>query len=111
MKKTVPIEATAALMCDYASDYYYIRHIFNALREHKELLASADYKRLYDEAIDYLFRHAVECCGWNKDEATQGYDAIEFLADLDNSHANKYTEKYSVATVDSFLAQRRKIWS
>ena len=111
MKKAdiVPIELTAASMKHLGSDYYYIRHIFNALREHKELLEQPDYKRLYNEAQDFLFRHAVRSCGWEKDKREWAYSWIEFLADLNNSRDN--TEKYSVETVDSFLAERRKIWN
>lgn len=64
----------------------------------------------YDEAQDFLFRHAVESCGWDKDRREWGYDWIEFLADINNSH-DKNNEKYSIEAVDSFLAERRKIWS
>lgn len=106
----VPIELTAASMKHFGSDYYYIRHIFNALREHKELLEQADYKRLYNEAKDFLFRHAVRSCGWEKDKREWGYNWIEFLADLNNSRDGN-TEKYSIKTVDSFLSERRKIWN
>ena len=112
MTKTdiIPIELTADSIEHFGSDYYYIRHIFNALREHKELLESPDYKRLYEEAQDFLFRHAVESCGWNKNKREWGYEWIEFLADLNNSHDDN-NEKYSIETVDSFLAERRKIWN
>ena len=111
MKKAdiVPIELTADSIEHSGSNYYHIRHIFNALRDHKELLEQPDYKRLYDEAQDFLFRHAVEFCGWNKDRREWGYDWIEFLADLNNSHDNN--EKYSIEAVDAFLAQRKKIWN
>ena len=106
----VPIEITADSMEHLGSDCYHIRHIFNALREHKELLDQPDYKRLYDEALDFLFRHAVECCGWSKDRREWGYGWLEFLADLNNSHDDN-TKKYSKEAVDSFLAERRKNWN
>lgn len=106
----IPIELTADTIEHLGSDYYYIRHIFSVLRENKELLENPDYQRLYDEAKDFLFRHAVESCGWNKDKRDWGYEWIEFLADLSNSHEDN-TEKYSIETVDSFLAERRKIWN
>ena len=106
---TTPIEITANSIEHLGSNYYYIRHIFNALREHKELLEKPDYQRLYDEAIDFLFRHAVKSCGWSKRKRKWGYSYIELLADLNNSHDN--AEKYSVEAVDLLLAERRKIWS
>ena len=106
----IPIEITAASIEHLGSDFYYIRHVFNALREHKELLEHPDYKRLYDEAQDFLFRHAVEFSDWKKDKREWGYDFIEFLADLSNSHDDN-SEKYSIETVDFFVAERRKIWN
>ena len=111
MKKAtlIPIERTADTMTHLGSNYYYIRHIFNALREHKEILQNSDYKRLYDEAIDYLFRHAVEHCGWSKSERNRAYEYIELLSDLSNSHND--TEKYSIENVDAFLTERRTVWS
>ena len=42
----IPIELTADSIEHLGSDYYHIRHIFNALREHKDLLEKLDYKRL-----------------------------------------------------------------
>ena len=112
MKKAdmIPIEVTADSTEHLGSAFYHIRHIFNALREHKELLEQPDYKRLYDEALDFLFRHAVEFCGWKKDKRERGYGWIELLADLNNSHDDN-SKKYSIETVDSFLAERRKIWN
>ena len=106
----VPIEHTARETEHLGSTYYHIRHIFNALRERKELLAQPDYKRLYDEAEDFLFRHAVESGGWSKDKREWGYGWIEFLADLNNSHDDN-SKKYSLETVDNFLAERRKDWN
>ena len=111
MKKatSIPIEHTADTVTHLGSNYYYIRHIFNALREHRELLQNFDYQRLYDEAIDYLFRHAIKFSGWSEEERERGYEYIELLSDLSNSHNT--TEKYSIETLDFFLAERRKVWS
>ncbi|MBE6549847.1 MAG: hypothetical protein E7670_05410 [Ruminococcaceae bacterium] len=108
-KDIIPIEASATLMHHSRSDKYYIRHIFNALREHKELLESPDYKRLYDEAIDFLFRENTEHNVWKKDRREWGYGWIEFLADLQNS--DDTCEKFSMETVNAFLAERQKIWN
>ena len=107
--KNILIEHTASLVEHLGSDYYCVRHIFNFLREHRELLKNADYKRLYDEAIDYLFRRAVEFSDWEEEKREWGYNMLELLADLSNSKGD--TEKYSKETVDSFLAERRKIWN
>ncbi len=62
MAKTdmIPIEHTADEIKHLGSNHYHIRHIFNALREHKDLLEHPDYKRLYDEAQDFLFRHQIK---------------------------------------------------
>ena len=108
--KIEPIEITADKMEHLGSEYYYIRHIFNALREHKELLEQPDYQRLYDEALDFLFRHAVLVNGWNKNNRQWGYSWLEFISDLESSHEDP-SEKYTVEAVDSFLAERRKIWN
>ena len=112
MKKGwTPIENSAVSIVHVGSDYYYIRHIFNALREHNELLEAPDYKRLYDEAIDYLFRHAVEHSGWSEGKREWGYGWLEFFSDLENSHAESDEYKYSVETVNCLLEERRKIWN
>ena len=66
-------------------------------------------KDLYDEAQDFLFRHSVESCGWDKHDKKWFYHWIEFLADLNNSHDDN-AQKYSIVTVDSFLNERRKTW-
>lgn len=107
----IPIEVTASAIKHLGSNQYYIRHIFNALREHKELLDSPDYKRLYDEALDFLFRHTIElgACS-DTSEREEAYGWLEFLADLNNTHDDS-RDKFSIETVDFFLAQRRKIWN
>ncbi len=77
-----------------------------------ELLHLPDYQRLYDEALDFLFRQAVKSVGWDAGRREWGYGWLEFLADLDNKHAEKFnTEKFPIETVDSFLAARRKAWN
>ncbi len=106
----IPIELTADSIEHLGSTFYHIRCIFNVLREHQELLEQPDYKRLYNEAIDFLFRHAVKSCGWDKNKREWGYHWLELLADLNNSHYDN-TKKYTIETVDSFLAERRKIWN
>lgn len=110
-KHIPPIEYSALLLRQSTNEFYYIRHIFNALRDHREYLALPDYKRLYEEALDYLFRHAVKYCGWSEDKWEWGCDWIEFYADLDNRYAeNEHIEKYSIQTVDALLESRKKLW-
>nr|MBE6545043.1 hypothetical protein [Oscillospiraceae bacterium] len=109
-KTAIPIEASAELIHKPSSNYYFIRHIFYALREHSELLLHSDYIRLYDEAKDYLFRYAVKHCDWNKDEREWGYEQLDFLADLFIKY-DKLGDKLSIDTIDSFLAERRKAWA
>lgn len=105
----VPIEITTKSIKHLGSEYYYIRHIFNALRENKDLLEIPDYKRLYDEAHDFLFRYIVKECGWDENKREAGYFYLEFLADLNNSDDDE--EKYSMETVNYLLEKRRKIWN
>jgi len=107
----ISIEESAALMPHSGSDFYYIRHIFNALRENKELLDDPDYKRLYDEAIDYLFRHAVIYNGWDADKREWDYGWLEFISYLETTYSESEAHKYSVETVNAFLEERRKIWN
>ena len=111
MKKTkiIPIERTAEKTKHSGSTHFHIRHIFEALREHQDLLEDPDYKRLYDEAQDYLFRLMVKSSGWSKKRRDSAYSFLELLSDLNNASGH-YT-KYSIETVDSFLAERKKIWN
>ena len=109
-KYLLPIEFTAAAMKEEGSIFYYIRHIFNALYEHKELLEDEEYLRLYHEARDYLYRRNVKEGYWQDLPVEEGYRYIEFLAQLSNSRPEFFIEKFSIETVDSFLEERRKAW-
>ena len=106
----IPIEVTANSMERLGSIFNYIRHIFNALRDHRELLEQPDYKRLHDEAEDFLFRYDVLHHGCDKNDRERKYSIYEFIANLENNHSH-YEEKYSIDTVDLFLAERRKVWN
>lgn len=106
----IPIEFSAKGIEHEGSTYYYIRHIFNALRENKELLTQPDYKHLYDEAIDYLFRYAIAKCEWEPNERESCYEAIELLADLFNSSDSVHFKKYTMEEVNFFLEKRKLIW-
>ena len=108
-KHLIPIEFTAELMKKEGSNFYYIRHIYNAFCEHKELLEDEEYLRLYNEARDYLYRRNVKEGYWQNVSPEEAYEWIEFLAQLSNSKP-EFTEKFSLQTVDSFLEERRKAW-
>ena len=108
-KHLIPIEFTAALVKEEGSIFYYIRHIFNALYEHKELLEDEEYLRLYHEARDYLYRRNVKEGYWQDLPVEEGYEWIEFLAQLSNSKP-EFIEKFSLETVEAFLEERRKMW-
>lgn len=108
-KYLIPIEFTAELMKKEGSNFYYIRHIFNALYEHKELLEDEEYLRLYHEGRDYLYRRNLKEGYWQNVSPEEAYEWIEFLARLSNENPETI-EKFSLETVDSFLEERRKAW-
>ena len=111
MKKSIiPIELSARAIEHKGSDYYYISHVFNALREHPDLMEQPDYKRLYGEAIDYIFRSAVERGDWEANERESFYAFIELLSDITNSKPSIHIKKYSIETVNLFLEKRKQIW-
>ena len=103
----IPIEVSARNFCPSTIESCFVRCVFNALREHKELLNSPDYKRLYDEAIDYLYRCASYLPSWKAYGPERGYEWLEFIFDIANPNIQN---KLSINTVNSFLDERRKIW-
>ena len=103
----IPIEISARNFCPSMIESCFVRRVFNALREHKELLNSPDYKRLYDEAIDYLYRSFSYLPSWREGGTEQGYKCLEFVADITNPDIK---EKLSIDTVNAFLDERQKIW-
>ena len=46
---------------------------------------------------------------WQDLPVEEGYEWIEFLAQLSNSKP-EFTEKFSLETVEAFLEERRKMW-
>ncbi len=106
-----PIELTVDAEIRWRGHPNYIRHIFFALMEHKELLGNPDYKRLYDEALDYLFRYSVVCGDLNINDRENGYEVIQLLACFYNTEYENNDLKFSIDTVNSFLEKRRKIWN
>ena len=103
----IPIEVSARNFCPSTIESCFVRRVFNALREHKELLNSPDYKRLYDEAIDYLYRCVSYLPSWKAYGPERGYEWLEFISDIANPNIEN---KLSINTVNSFLDERRKIW-
>ncbi len=105
-----PIELTVDAEIRWRGHPNYIRHIFYTLCDHKEVLKDPDYKRLHDEALDYLFRYAVVCGDAKINERTNTYLALKFLAELYNENTSKENEKFPMQIVDRLLEKRRKIW-
>ena len=108
-KYIIPIEVTALAIEHEGSTFYYIRHVFNALCEHKELLEDEEYLRLYYEARDYLYRRDLKNGHWQNKSAEEAYKCIEFLAYLSNKHP-EFVEKISLENVNFLLEKRRKVW-
>ena len=88
--------------------FYFIRHIFYHLREFPSLLEQADYKRLYEEVLDYQVWLAIEESGWKAEKQKENRDWIEFLADLAIKNG---TESFSRDLVDRYLEHRRALWN
>ena len=110
MIKITPIEITAYQVFEDSHIYNNLRHVFNALRENKELLEQPDYKRLYDEVIDYLYRYSVREIGL-KSGREKLYDILELYSDLENASPIIEGRKFSVDTLNTFLSARRLSWS
>ncbi|MBQ7355094.1 MAG: hypothetical protein IJW62_06220 [Clostridia bacterium] len=90
------------------SSQYFVRHVFVYLRAHPELWEIADYRRLYDETLEY----------WANDyDGTEGVrhdpgrlSDFEFLADLFIKYPFEKTEMYTQEQVDQYLNHRRAVW-
>lgn len=87
-----------------------ISHIFFYLREHMELTADPEYRRLYKEILNYMIRYGVVECGYDPWQRRRNRINIEIYANAFNSYAGNQTSKYTKEQVDEFLDYRRKIW-
>ena len=109
---TVPIETTAFLFCGSMSETHYIRQIFLTLRDNLELLEDPDYKRLYDEALDYWVRDMVNKGILRKNNRQENFETIEFTADIFIDAAKRKNEKlFPIEEVNAFLDARRQMWN
>lgn len=110
-KLTVPIETTAFLFCRSMSETHYIRQIFLTLRDNMELLEDPDYKRLYDEALDYWVKDLENKCILRKNNRKNNYENVELTADIFVDASKRNNEKlFSIDEVNTFLDARRQVW-
>ena len=91
------------------SPCYFIRHIFIYLRAHPELLKIADYRRLYDETLEFWINDLDGTEGIKHDFDELG--DLEFLADLFIKYPRSLNEMYTQEIVDQYLDHRRAVWS
>ncbi len=111
-------EPQKAITLDSVWDYdieipypsYFVRHIFSYLRERIELTQDPDYKRLYDETLEFQIRMVVKDREWNENILDKNREMIEHLADLYNSLPSNESNKYTKKQVDDYLEFRRSIW-
>lgn len=93
------------------SPAYFVRHIFSYLREHIELTREPDYKRLYDETLEFQIRMGSQNREWNESRSEKDRKMIEHLADLYNGLPSNRGNKYTKEQVDDYLEYRRAIWN
>lgn len=94
----------------------FIREIFMYLRIHRELLEIPDYRRLYDEALEFWLNEVdwTEGIRHEPDEL----DDMEFLADLlikyppilDDWEVRPIDRPDMREKVDQYLNHRRAVW-
>ena len=89
--------------------YKFIRKIFFTLYANQELLENPNYRRLYNETLDYLYRYRKN---QKKDDITEEKFILrmEIAADLNNSISPERRERCSMETVNDFLKYRMKMW-
>ena len=103
------LHTVSAFVGKNGSANYFVRHIFAFLREHQELLSDPDYRRLYDETLNFQVENSLSYEGWDHSEWESCSKTIAFLVDLANSSPGPF-EKFSKDRVDRFLARRREDW-
>ncbi len=113
MTEKLEVYITEESVVEYIGDatyspIYFIRHIFRYLRAHPELCEIADYRRLYDETLEYWANNSEKTAGLKHDFRRLG--DFEFLADLFNKHPLPSDEMYTRETVDQYLDHRRAVW-
>ena len=92
-----------------SSPQNFTHHILCFLRENKELLEQPDYRRLYDEVVDFQERLFVDRGIFKKENTESNRRTIDFVADLFNRPEGSF-ERFSKQQVDDYLDHRRAIW-
>lgn len=90
------------------SSRYFVRYVFLYLRAHPELWEIADYRRLYDETLEYWVNDRDGTEGVRHDP--RRLSDYEFLADLFNKYPLESDELYTQELVDQYLNHRRAVW-
>lgn len=85
----------------------FIVQLLARLRESFTLLDDHDYKRLYDEILDFLFRDAVTFLEFDENTRVSSYVLFELCADGYNT---RNIEKISIDILSDFLNERRRVW-
>ena len=93
------------------SAYYFIRHIFYYLRTHPELLEETDYKRLYEEVLEFLIWRSDK----NFDASAEMYEDrrnnVIIILDLNIKYDWDHAKNSSRQDVDWYLGLYRCIWA
>ena len=121
-QKKLDIYITEKSVIDYLADEtrspsYFIRHIFLYLRAHRELLEIEDYRRLYDETLEFWLNATDWTEGIRHDP--DELEDLEFLADLFIKYPpTSYDSEDRSANdadvreqVERYLNHRRAVWS
>lgn len=104
------LHTVSAFVGKDGSVLYFVRHIFAFLREHPELLSDPEYRRLYEETLDFQVEHSMQFNEWAPEEREHCRRTTELIVDLAN-RLNPEFEKSSKEQVDRFLARRREDWA
>lgn len=110
-EKTITLDSVWDYDIEIESPAYFVRHIFSYLREHIGLIEEPDYKRLYDETLEFQIRMGFKDREWNESKEKKDRTTIELLADLFNGLPSNLNSKYTKAQIDDFLEYRRAIWN
>ena len=94
----------------------FIREIFLYLRAHQDLLEIRDYRRLYDEVLEFWLNDADWTEGIRHDP--DELEDLEFLADLlikyppslDDTEDHSLDHPYLREQVEHYLNHRRIVW-
>jgi hypothetical protein len=92
------------------SAFYFAMHTFAYLRERPYLLKNSDYKRLYNELLNFLIEDSIEKCGWKRGDASNR-NTMEFLVDVFAQKPVSDFERFSNDLISNFLGYRRLVWA